>query len=683
MSCFNVCNQRVKGDGAGITLDARRCPALLAGMGPRRRGGSSDLGKALLSSLLLLCVLMTGPLHAGQVRTAGGETLVGRVSLDDEQTLTVTPPDDAAAYAGATVEPVTEARSVELIDVDEVRFGDVAMRGDGRPVVSVGGANRDREASETVRLRAGAHRIVLAYAHVGGPASLELTWVNAADPTGDGAELPTFGRLGSTAEDPAPAGYDHEGWRLPEDPEGLRSRLGYTYYTFEPEQAERAGLGPVERWGLAEPFSIAERKRSGSTSRIDLRLSGRDHHYALLFDGYLRVPTDRELTVKLTADSPAALYLGAMPGFAEHAGESAGASGAGLDAADWLVSFVGTGAAGGPSGAGAPADGGRVSLSAWTDGRLELTTQAGAGEAMELTVPTERVGSLWSIDAAAAALERTGEPTDADSVYVADREGGVQRLTAEVIGIEAPPPTDAGHAAERQLVLRYDGRERRIDLARVRGIVFAPDRRDRSDQADFHQVLEFVIGPALPGRWTGGGGNDPLTFETSWGQSVTAPVDAVSRLRTINGRLVRLTDLDPAVEEVPYFDRVMPHRIDAALDGEPILLFDGRRYDTGISTHSLSRLTYGLGGDFARLRSKVGLLKPGGELGNVTLRVLGDGSPLFERSNVTADAGVIDLDLDVTGVDRLTLETDFGQGQDVGDRVGWVDPVLVRPWGEQ
>ncbi len=657
------------------------------------------------------------PCVAGQVRTAGGETLAGDVSVDAEGRVTVAPPTppertpEAATQAApeaapeaagedAAVRPVTERREVALLDVDEVRFGDVALLGDGRPVVQVAGPGRDKRGEATVRLRAGAHRMVLAYAHATGNAELGLTWAGPAG-SGVGGEIgaEALARLGGRSEDPAPAGIDREGYRLPEDPEGLRSRLGYTYYTFE---AEQPGLAEADRWGLAEPFSVAQRRRSGSTSRIDLRLAGRDDHYALLFDGYLKVPADGDYTFTLGADSPAALYLGAMPAFAARAGEAAGAGGGAGGggsgaAAAWRVVLVGSG-----DGAGAGAgDAGRVDLDTWSGGTLGLSAPgggAGGGEGtddepLRLAVPRGAVAELWAAGASTDALDRADEPGDADSVYVLDRDGKVQRVTGEVLGVEAGTggageggvAGDDGEANTRQLVMRYQGRERRLDLARVQGVVFAPERRDRSGQAAFHQVVELLNGLALPGRWTGGGEGDPpapLTFVSAWEQELALPVETVSRLRTRNGRLVRLTDLDPAADEVPYFDRVMPHRVNTAFDGGPITLYDGRRYDTGLAVHSQSRLTYALDGGFARLRGKVGLLKPGGALGNVSLRVLGDSSPLFERENVTADAGAIDLDLDVTGVDQLTLEVGFGAGQDVGDRVGWVDMVLVRPGGQ-
>jgi hypothetical protein len=36
------------------------------------------------------------------------------------------------------------------------------------------------------------------------------------------------------------------------------------------------------------------------------------------------------------------------------------------------------------------------------------------------------------------------------------------------------------------------------------------------------------------------------------------------------------------------------------------------------------------------------------------------------------------MDVDVSGVKTLSLEADFGRGQDVGDRVVWANPRLLR-----
>ena len=36
------------------------------------------------------------------------------------------------------------------------------------------------------------------------------------------------------------------------------------------------------------------------------------------------------------------------------------------------------------------------------------------------------------------------------------------------------------------------------------------------------------------------------------------------------------------------------------------------------------------------------------------------------------------IDLDVKGVGTLTLSVDFGRREDVGDRIVWADPTLIR-----
>jgi NPCBM/NEW2 domain len=63
------------------------------------------------------------------------------------------------------------------------------------------------------------------------------------------------------------------------------------------------------------------------------------------------------------------------------------------------------------------------------------------------------------------------------------------------------------------------------------------------------------------------------------------------------------------------------------------------------------------------------------------VRVTGDDKVLYDRASLRGDGPVQSLDVDVTGIGTLTLSVDFGRGQDVGDRVVWGDPTLVRAAG--
>jgi hypothetical protein len=60
------------------------------------------------------------------------------------------------------------------------------------------------------------------------------------------------------------------------------------------------------------------------------------------------------------------------------------------------------------------------------------------------------------------------------------------------------------------------------------------------------------------------------------------------------------------------------------------------------------------------------------------VRIVGDGKTLFDRPEARGDQPPEEFDVDVSGVKTLSLEVDFGRGQDVGDRVVWANPRLLR-----
>lgn len=155
-------------------------------------------------------------------------------------------------------------------------------------------------------------------------------------------------------------------------------------------------------------------------------------------------------------------------------------------------------------------------------------------------------------------------------------------------------------------------------------------------------------------------------------------IDDILGVTVRYGRLVFLSDLTPtAVEEVPFFDRIISHRVDQSLFGGPLTLKTGK-LERGISMHSRSALHYDVGGSFQKFRCTVGFDSTAGELGRVALRVMGDGKPIFENNNYAATEAPFPLDLDITSVKQLTLVVDFGEGEDVGDSIIWANARLVR-----
>jgi hypothetical protein len=90
-------------------------------------------------------------------------------------------------------------------------------------------------------------------------------------------------------------------------------------------------------------------------------------------------------------------------------------------------------------------------------------------------------------------------------------------------------------------------------------------------------------------------------------------------------------------------------------------------------------LRYDIGRKYEKFRAKLGFQQPEGKGGRVAVRVLGDNDKvLHEIADARGDQPPADLDLNVAGVSRLTLEVDFGAEQDVGDRFVWADARLLR-----
>jgi hypothetical protein len=89
-------------------------------------------------------------------------------------------------------------------------------------------------------------------------------------------------------------------------------------------------------------------------------------------------------------------------------------------------------------------------------------------------------------------------------------------------------------------------------------------------------------------------------------------------------------------------------------------------------------LTYDLGGDFATFRAILGFDEDAGERGRVACRVFVDQKELFSRPDFRSNEKAIPVEVDVKGAQQLRLEVDFGEDEDVGDRVIWANARLYR-----
>ena len=117
--------------------------------------------------------------------------------------------------------------------------------------------------------------------------------------------------------------------------------------------------------------------------------------------------------------------------------------------------------------------------------------------------------------------------------------------------------------------------------------------------------------------------------------------------------------------------------VDESVDGNPLTIA-GTTYQTGISPHAASEVTYYLGGNCTRFTSLAGVDDETGGLGAVTFTVLGDGRTLAETGVVSGGQAAVSVDADVTGVTELVLVTGVGPDDDKNyDHSEWVDARMT------
>jgi hypothetical protein len=305
-------------------------------------------------------------------------------------------------------------------------------------------------------------------------------------------------------------------------------------------------------------------------------------------------------------------------------------------------------------------------LESWSD--QHLLFRPDVAHDAQVQVAAALLDTLWHGSDADEAKARAMSTTrgDQDTALVCkDKDADIIAVRGAAVGIDG-----------NELIFHYEDADRRINLAKIIGIIFADHSTSKADDI-FHQVIHFTDGEQLSGHWTALA-NNVLTMETDQRKPANFALSALTAIDFRNGRLAYISDMTPSkVEQTPFFDEVIPYKTDTALGGGPLRLAD-KVYDKGLAVHSRCVLEYDLGGRFDRFKTMMGFESGAGALGDAVVRVLGDGKALYENNRAKGTDSPVAIDLDLTGISHLTLEVDFGEGQDVGDRVVWADARAVR-----
>ncbi len=190
--------------------------------------------------------------------------------------------------------------------------------------------------------------------------------------------------------------------------------------------------------------------------------------------------------------------------------------------------------------------------------------------------------------------------------------------------------------------------------------------------------VTFLSGSVLTSktlRWTV---HDVLLTDPA-GQERKCAADQILSVEVLGGRVVWLTELDPAKDEqVSTFGSKWPTAINRNVMGGPLML-NKTTYDRGLGVHTQSVLTYDLKGAFATLTLRCGVDDSAQPYGEANLSVVLDGKVLWEGKGMKAGQISAALSLDVKGGKTLELRAEPGSRMDVEGRVDWVRVALIRP----
>lgn len=189
---------------------------------------------------------------------------------------------------------------------------------------------------------------------------------------------------------------------------------------------------------------------------------------------------------------------------------------------------------------------------------------------------------------------------------------------------------------------------------------------------------------------------------TASGVQLTRPMAAIRQIDFSAGKIQYLSEIEPrSIEWTPFFSPAgddpqltalyrprmnLPLSNDTARGDEALLQLrmtnaDGvpeiHTYSKGIAMHSRTRITWQLPDSFSSLKAVAGIDARYRNLGDVELVVEGDGKELF-RAHVSGREEPLLLDIDLTGVRRLTILADFGKNLDVGDHLNLCNARVVK-----
>lgn len=181
---------------------------------------------------------------------------------------------------------------------------------------------------------------------------------------------------------------------------------------------------------------------------------------------------------------------------------------------------------------------------------------------------------------------------------------------------------------------------------------------------------------------------ETVSLTTTSGVSQSLPLSSLSQIDFGVGNVLFLADMDQELNQgeisfqpknmLSSFKQLTAPRKNKSVGGEPLSI-KGVKFAKGLSLHSRTRLDVRVPEGYRQFRAAAGIDDSAGPTASFQLKILGDNKELYSRqfsADQPADAHPIELDL--SGVRRLTVVVEEGSGQDFGDTLVLANARLTK-----
>lgn len=253
----------------------------------------------------------------------------------------------------------------------------------------------------------------------------------------------------------------------------------------------------------------------------------------------------------------------------------------------------------------------------------------------------------------------------ADQVYAWASDGGdPRRFSLRVTGIK-----------DDEVLVETSGRVRPLAISRVHGLVFGRDNGFQPDALPKPTVTARGVFPGSPfvARIAGWDGVH-AKFQVAEGFELAVPCAALVSLTVDTGRVAFLSDLEPVeAEQTPALNRVKPWLRDRTPGGEGLVL-DGTTFRRGLCLIPRTTLTFEVGdGGWDVFEARVGIDDRASDLAHAIIRIRADTRTVFESDPFQVGTPSVQIEVPLEGVQRITIEADFGENLDLGDHCAFAD----------